>query len=204
MQGSLHLNRMRTQHAAHLCRLFELSAAAQKLLETIPATTPFLYALIAQRQWLDAVKLLAYGLRKRRAIWWACLICRDYIKTIIKSDPEKCRRELAVVLLAEIWVRDPQQQNRTNAYNAGLGVDTSSPVHWLASAVCCSAANLPRNPAEPVLSSHYIYARAICMVLECAAAHSEHGEDIYRQALRQGVCLAARNNDQRMRGRFCS
>jgi hypothetical protein len=54
---------------SEICAQVELSADAQKLVNDQLSPDAYLDLLIEKEQWVDAIRLLAFGLPKREAVW---------------------------------------------------------------------------------------------------------------------------------------
>src|ERR1043165_5575844 len=92
--------------AADVCRNFELSQEAQKLLQPNLAPRPFLDILLAHQLYPDAAKLMAHALPRREAIWWGCLCAQ---KAYGSAPPPKQGTALQA---AEKWVVQPTDEHR--------------------------------------------------------------------------------------------
>lgn len=192
MQNTLHLNRLRTQLAAELCSHFETSIAARKLLDSCADASSFLISLIAQQLWSDAVLLLAHGLQKRSAVWWACQVCRDQLQMQSVRQSDNQAYELAALDLTERWVRDPQEKYRLAACQAGVAAGNRSPAHWAAMAAFWSTGSMTPDAGVATPAPPFLYARAVASALDFAGARCGTQRDaFYRDALRRGIGLAS-------------
>ena len=63
--------------AAEVCEVAGPGEAARGLLDEGMTVRTYLDALAAQGLHADALKVLAYALPKRAAVWWACLIAAE-------------------------------------------------------------------------------------------------------------------------------
>ena len=88
----------------------ELSDESRALLA--PGSTPeaFIEELARAGQVLDAVKVLAYSLPRREAVWWACKCVPDM------QDVSGNKSELLCLDAAEKWVYDPVDDRRLAAW----------------------------------------------------------------------------------------
>ena len=79
------------------------------------AETPldFLTRLLASSTPEDAVSFAAYLLGRREAVWWACA-CHRLLGQPSNRDDEKG------LLMAEAWVREPEEHRRRAALTLGL------------------------------------------------------------------------------------
>lgn len=89
----------------------------------------------------QAVRLVAYGLPQREAVWWACM-CVRHTAPVTLADPDRAALEAA-----EAWVRRPSDEAREAAALRAEGAETKSPEVWAAKAVAWSAASaMPSDP----------------------------------------------------------
>jgi hypothetical protein len=94
----------------------------------------FLDALVAKRQWRDAVSYCAYLLPRREAVAWACR-CVRY------TDGEPESKDEVALEAAEAWVADPLEESRVAALAVGLKGDRERAATWAALAAGWSGGN---------------------------------------------------------------
>ncbi len=110
------------------------------------ATAPeALAALEAGGFLLDAVRLFAHTLPKRKSVWWACMCARH---TTPANLPELDRQALEG---AELWVRRQTDEIRRAAMDKAQQAGTQTPEAWAAVAAFFSGDSLspPENPKVP-------------------------------------------------------
>jgi hypothetical protein len=184
------LDLLRTQQASELCSHFEPSPAARELLAVTPNASFLLESLIARQLWRDAALMLAHGLQKRAAVWWACSVCREQLLTIEFSS--SVASELAAIDCAERWVRDPQERYRQAACEAGAAAGSRAPAHWAAMAAFWATGNMTPDTGVVTSPPPFLYARAVVSAVEFAAARKgKQRDDFFRAALRRGISLAS-------------
>src|SRR5436305_3569062 len=115
------LSQVTAKTAAEICRRFTLDVEPQKLLDDRLAPKAYLDLLTENGHYPDAVRVLAYGLPKREAVWWACQCVRAAGGTDL---PPKAADAVRV---AEKWVADPSDANRTAALAAAEAADFTTP-----------------------------------------------------------------------------
>jgi len=195
MQTIPSLGLLHTQQAAQLCSHFEPSDAAQHLLASNADAGTFLDALITQKLWRDAALLLAHGLQKRTAVWWACMACRRQrcdFQTNCAENPDTSAREMTAIEATERWVRDPQDKYRLAACNAGTVAGNRSPAHWAAMAAFWSTGNMTPDSGVATSPPPFLYALAVVSALEFAAARcGRQRDEFFADALRRGISLAS-------------
>ena len=143
------------QTAAELCRHFKLSDDAQQLLGSAATPAEFFTPLVRKELYLDALRLAAYDLPKREAIWWGSLC----LWRVHRSKPPQ---KLAGVLQAVLdWLRDPNEENRRAADRAGKEAGIDSPAGSLATAVFFSGGSislpgLPEVESDPFATAQNV------------------------------------------------
>ena len=91
----------------------------------------FLTKLVASASPEDAITFCAYMLDKRQAVWWGARCLRH-------MGLPRGHGEETALLLAEAWVRDPEEHRRIAALKLGLEGDHRLASVWLCLAAGCS------------------------------------------------------------------
>ena len=120
------LAKVTAKTAAEVCARFALAPDAQALLADKLTPKQFLDLLVAREQLPDAVKLLAYALPKREAVWWASQCVRRWY------GAEPPAADQAALKAAERWVADPSEDNRKATFAAGDKAGFSTPAGCVA------------------------------------------------------------------------
>lgn len=186
-----HWIKIKADTSAELLVHFELAdeLAAQHL---VPETHPRISVerLMAAQCFLDAVKLLAHGLPKREAVWWACLAAR----AVQKPDTDQDNQE--ALLAAEAWAKKPTEENRLRARSLGIKTGHKTAASWAATAAAWSAGSLSGPDEPPVVPPEYLYAHAVAGAVSLAAvlADPDNPSARYQQFLLQGFDLACGGN----------
>ncbi|MCJ2033865.1 DUF6931 family protein [Methylobacterium sp. J-068] len=102
---------------------------------TAEAPMTFLEALRNSGTPEDAVTFLAYALGRREAVWWAA-------QSVRLLGRIGAGQEDAMLLAAEDWVRDPEDQRRREALRLGMGSDRRLATTWVALAAAWSGGNV--------------------------------------------------------------
>jgi hypothetical protein len=89
----------------------------------------------------QAVRLVAYALPAREAVWWACM-CASY--TAPGDLPENDRGAMDA---AEAWVRRPSDETRSAAAARAEAADVKTPEVWAATAAAWSGE--PATSSDP-------------------------------------------------------
>ena len=139
----------------------ELAAPARARLEPRMNPLQAVQTLLAEGQTQDALKLLAHLLPKRYAVAWACQCARDVPLPL---------EDKAGAVLAEQWVREPDEVHRRAAFefaNAG-GYRTIGT--WLAAAAGWSGGSLaPAGQESPVPPAEHLTACAVVAAVNLMA-----------------------------------
>jgi hypothetical protein len=99
--------------------VFDAFPTAKDDIEEPPTEEPpfvFLDKLVAGDSPEEAVAFCAYLLGRREAVWWACQSVRNI-------GPPVSREDETALLVAEAWVREPEEHRRRAALNIGLNGD---------------------------------------------------------------------------------
>ena len=111
------------------------------------AETPldFLTRLLAGATPEDAVSFAAYLLGRREAVWWGCA-CHRLLGQPSNRDDEKG------LLMAEAWVREPEEHRRRAAFALGMDGNRAVAGTWLSLAAGGSGGTyiLKGQPGPPV------------------------------------------------------
>ncbi|MDK2779386.1 MAG: hypothetical protein KYX62_17215 [Pseudomonadota bacterium] len=177
--------------AEELLNEFELTepeAEAVIVRDTAPQIS--IERLMQQGFYQDAVKLLAHGLPKREAVWWACLAARK------AQTPETDEDNVNALLATETWARKPTEEHRQRCRELGEKTQYKSAASWAATSAYWSTGSMT-NPGDPeVPPPPYLYAHAVagCITLAAATIDPENAEQYYQLFLTQGMDLARGGN----------
>lgn len=83
----------------------------------------------------DAITFLAYALGRREAVWWAAQSVRQLGRIDVGQED-------AMLLAAEIWVRDPEDLHRREALRLGMTSNRRLATTWVALAAAWSGGNI--------------------------------------------------------------
>ena len=123
-----------TAKPAHLfCRLFTLSAEAGRLLDEKQTLLVYLYRLMNERLFVDAVRLLAHALPRQDGIRWAGDCARNGASSAAAS---------AALTAVEAWLGDPGEPNRRACGAAATAAGCATAAGSAALAVFLSGGNI--------------------------------------------------------------
>lgn len=179
------LVKISAERAEEICRHFEPSAAAAALLARHPATADFLVGLLAARLWQDAVRLLAFGLPRRKAVWWACLCAR----AALPAEPATAPR--AALAAAEAWVFKPSEDSRRATEARARAAGFQVPASWAALAAFWSDGSMAAAGAPEVLPDEALTPTAVAAAVHLAAvAEPRRLDERFRRFLEWGIDIA--------------
>ena len=142
------------------CAYLQLSDDVQQLAAADKTGEELIDALVAEQQYPEALRLRAYLLPKRAAVWWGCVCVREDVQ-------EPLDVEQAVALEAAIaWVADPQEDRRREcdrlaeaAASPGPGVLLARSAFWSEGSI--TPPDAPETPADERLTCQGVAAALI-------------------------------------------
>ena len=157
-----------------------LGAEARQCVRAGQSADTLLGELVQKQLYIDAMRLIAYKLPQREAIWWATLCVWD------RARPRTGEAEGRAFQAIVDWVRQPNEQYRRAAEAAGRAAGIQTPVGMLAMAVFFSGGSisLPDQPA--VQPDPYDTAQQVAAAVVLAAKRGDAAA-----AQRRFVVLAA-------------
>lgn len=181
------LTKVEAKTAADVCARFELSEPAQALPRDGISPGAFLERLIDERHFHDAVRLLAYALPKREAIWWAARCTRLALATALTPE------QLSALETSERWCAQPSEELRRAAWTASEKAQLKNPAGCAALAVFFSGGSLAPPEAPVVPPADDLTPRTVAGAILMAAVirQPEQAEQKYLQFLEQGRAIAS-------------
>jgi hypothetical protein len=177
---------MGEQKAADVCRQFFLGDAARKLLTPQLTAEQYLQLLVQNKQYVDAVRLLAYTLPKPQAIRWATICARQF------SQANPSEKSVAALEAIDKWLADPSDENRRAAMKEAEKAEFGTPAGSTALAVFFSGGSVaPRDapftgPDEAMTPNSVFNA----VMLSVFVKEPEKAEDKYKAFLSEGQKIA--------------
>jgi len=180
------LKKVSAKHAREVCAQFELTEEARPLLNDRISPDAFLDLLLEHERLPDAIRLLAFALPKREAVWWACQCVRDCLPT---DAPPKL---LEAVKAAEAWVYKPSEETRWAAKEPGERAGFDKAPAWAAMGAFWSGgslvpAHLPAMAPGPTFTGMAVSG---AILLGAAQREPEKIMERYRQFIGYGVDIA--------------
>lgn len=152
---------------AEILGRFTLSQAGAASARSELAPAVVLDALMAADCWADCVRLLAFGLPKREAVWWACLCARHTMPDVL---PEL---ESVALAAAEGWVLQPGEASRRASWAAVEALGFEAPVSWCAVAAFWSGGSMAPPDTPRVPPGELLTAKAVSAAVLLAAARHD-------------------------------
>ena len=172
--------------AAEVCERAGPGDKARALLAEGMTVGVYLDALAGNGLHVDALRILAHGLPKRAAVWWACLVAAQAM------GPEPSPEQGAALEAARAWVIDPTDENRRAAFPAARKVGLGTPVGCVAAAAYFSGGSLAPPELTVVAPPEDVTGKMIANALILAAVIKEPEKAVHKQAasLRTGREIA--------------
>lgn len=178
---------MKDKKASDVCSHFALGDAAKKLLTPELTAEKYLGLLIQNKQYLDAVRVLAYGLPIKDAITWGNSCARQ------SSQLNPAEKLSAALDAVDKWLAEPTDDNRRAALKAAEQAEFSTAAGSSALAVFLSGGSLAPPDAPEVPPQEYQASNVVAgaVLLAAIANEPEKAETKYQAFLEQGQKIAA-------------
>lgn len=176
--------------AVDVCRDFELSDEAKKLLAPKLTAEVFFDQLVKEGQFPDAIRVISRLLTPKQAVWWGCLCVwaahRD------KPPPEVNAAVGAVVK----WLKDGTDESRRAAREIGEKAGPATPAGMLATSAFLSEGLLsnPGSPEVPTDPSHTPKVIASTVITSARLAGKANANALMRQFLAVAVDVSRGTN----------
>lgn len=174
--------------AAEVCQHYKLSDSAKNCLTEGSTPASFIWTLVEQNLFPDAIRFLAFALPRREAVWWACVCTRmlhDQQQTVASEQAD-------ALAAAEAWVYKPNEENRRIAGEKADQTERQYPADWTASAAFWSGGNISAAGQAIVQPPDHLCPHAIASAVLLAAAEGDSAElhNRYRDYLTRGIDIA--------------
>ena len=178
---------MKEKKASDVCSHFALGDTARRLLTPELTADKYLALLIQNKQYIDAVRVLAYALPIKDAITWGNSCARQ------SSEPNPAEKLAAALNAVDKWLAEPSDENRRAAMRAAEQAEFSTAAGSSALAVFLSGGSLAPPDAPVVPPEKYQAANAVVgvVLLSAIANEPEKAEGKYQAFLEQGQKIAA-------------
>jgi len=170
-----------------VCAFLEFHEEIGARAATLSSADQLIDELAEQEKFLDALRLRAYLLTKREAVWWGCLCVRDELDEPLRPT------QAAAVKAAAIWVGKPDEDNRRAAEHQAAAAKYSGVGASLALSAFWSGGSLapPENPE--VLPDERLTSQGVAAALISGAymGNSTKANDRIHAFLAKGKEVAA-------------
>src|SRR5882672_1038988 len=165
--------------------LFESFPEALEKVGAKPTDEPpvaFLNKLAASGRPDEAIRVCAYLLPRREAVWWGCASVRKLLGGSLPSD-------ITGLAAAEAWVQEPSEENRQRALDVGDKAPSHEPLTWLAWAAGWSSGNFSETPFPypPFMTSRAV---RIALLIAMRRVNSDERAKLLQVCLADGIRLA--------------
>lgn len=137
--------------------LFEAFPTALEDMGASPSDRPsldYLRDLVDSATPEDAVTFCSYLLPRRAAVWWGHQCLAHLPDLLAPHDHE-------LLQVVEDWVREPEEDRRYAALDAGMSAPAKTPGAWIALGAGWSGGSMAPPGMAPVVPPPYLTARAV-------------------------------------------
>jgi hypothetical protein len=180
------MKKVTAARASEICARFDLTPEARPLLTDAMSPDQFLDLLIENGHFMDAIRLLAFGLPKREAVWWSCLCVREML------PPQPAAEILDVLTASEAWVYKPTEENRRLAMERAERAGFDQAASWTAMGAFWSGGSMapPNVPAVPPDEALTGKAVSGAILLAAVLLEPQRATERHRLFLEDGIDIA--------------
>jgi hypothetical protein len=187
------LKKVSAKLAREICSQFEMAAEARALLDDQVTPHALLDRLVEKNFFTDAIKLLAFGLPKREAVWWAA----GCVRATLAADAPPVM--LDALKAAEAWVYKPTEENRWAAKDIGERAGYDKPACWVALGAFWSSgsmvpAHLPAMAPGPAFTANAVSG---AILMSAALGDPNQAPELYRLAIEDAIDIAGGGTGKR-------
>ncbi|WP_058554048.1 hypothetical protein [Thiohalocapsa sp. ML1] len=175
--------------ARAICTRLGLDVVHSPVLQPGMSAQDFLGALVAERQYLDAVTFMAAALPTREAVWWSYSCAREP-----RGGAASSATDAAALAAALAWVCEPTEHNRRAAKDAADATELATAAGLVGLAVFFSGGSIAPPDTPAVEPAEHLAAQTVRgAVMAAAVMHKpQHAEDHYRDFLKLALDIAQR------------
>lgn len=148
---------------AGICAYLEFGDDVMVLAKSSKTPDELIGKLAEEEKFQDAVRLRAYSLEKRLAVWWGCYCCRNELNGDLPVD------QTEAVDAAAQWVEDPTEPNRRAAEAKAAKANYAGPGGALALSAFWSEGSLAPEGSQEVLADERLTSQGVAGALVTAA-----------------------------------
>jgi hypothetical protein len=137
--------------------LFDAFPTALEDIGAAPSDRPsldYLRDLVSSPTPEDAITFCAYLLPRRAAVWWGHQ-CLSHLPDLLTPQDHE------LLQVVEGWVREPEEDQRYAALDAGMAAPAKTPGAWLALGAGWSGGSMAPPGMAPVPPPPFLTARAV-------------------------------------------
>lgn len=146
-----------------VCAYLEFGADVGEMAQSTEQPDELIEELANQEKYQDALRLRAYLLEKRQAVWWGCGCLREELGSPLAAD------QADAVDASAAWVADPDESNRRQAEAKAEAANFSGPGATLALAAFWSGGSLAPAGAPDVEADERLTSQGVAAALITAA-----------------------------------
>ena len=178
---------MEEKKAVDVCRQFFIGDGAKKLLTPDLTAEQYLQLLVKEKQYVDAIRMLAFALPTRQAILWASFCAREF------SQANASDKSSAALETVDKWLAKPSDENRREAMKAAEQAEFDTPAGSAALAVFFSGGSIAPPDAPVVAPQESLTPNSVfsAVMLAAVSREPEKAEEKYKAFLTEGQKIAA-------------
>lgn len=135
----------------------------------------------------EAITFGAYLLPRRKAVWWGHECLRTLTQLLTEQD-------LRMMMLAEHWVREPEEEQRIAALEQAMACRSKTPGVWIALAAGWTGGSMVDPPMPKLSPPPYLLPRAVNagILSGLARVNVSHRATTLRHFVEMGIGIALR------------
>ena len=146
-----------------VCAYLEFADDVQQLAETADTPESLIDELTAQEKFQDALRLRAYTLEKRQAVWWGCYCLNEELDEPLPAD------QTAAADAAADWVKEPEESQRRAAESKAADAQFAGPGATIALSAFWSEGSLAPEGSPDVEPDERLTSQGVTAALIAAA-----------------------------------
>ncbi|MGL4512204.1 MAG: FHA domain-containing protein [Lacipirellulaceae bacterium] len=150
-----------------VCAYLELGDEASQSAEGATSADGLIDDLAGKEKFQEALRLRAYTLERRLAVWWGCLCLRGDVEDPLPPG------QRAALEATEAWVRDPTDDRRRVAEARAADVKYAGPGASLALSAFWSEGSIAPREVPDVEADERLTSQGVVAALVCAAYHGD-------------------------------
>jgi hypothetical protein len=149
------------------CTYLEFAEDVSTPAATVKSSDELITQMAAEGKYLDALRLRAYLLTKREAVWWGYLCVRDDL------DQPLPKPQIAALEAAAAWVGEPDEKNRRAAEERAAALKYSGVGATLALSAFWSDGSIAPEGNPEVRPDERLTSQGVAAALIAAAYHGD-------------------------------